>query len=156
MGLDMYLSARKYISKYRDEDKPINDTIMNAFGTDGDIPGHVSQIKLEVMYWRKANAIHAWFVRNVQNGVDDCGEYPVSHEMLTKLQSDIAAVINRPILANRLLPPQSGFFFGSTDIDEGYWDDLKQTHAELDKIIATYGNPNNDLYGWELTYQSSW
>ena len=27
----------------------------------------------EVGYWRKANAIHGWFVRNVQNGKDDCG-----------------------------------------------------------------------------------
>lgn len=26
----------------------------------------------EVAYWRKANAIHQWFVDNVQDGIDDC------------------------------------------------------------------------------------
>lgn len=26
----------------------------------------------EIAYWRKANAIHRWFVDNVQNGTDDC------------------------------------------------------------------------------------
>ena len=30
------------------------------------------RIKEEVGYWRKANAIHHWFVENIQNGVDDC------------------------------------------------------------------------------------
>lgn len=32
----------------------------------------------DVGYWRKANAIHKWFVDNVQNGEDDCGIYEVS------------------------------------------------------------------------------
>lgn len=39
----------------------------------------------EVGYWRKANAIHKWFVENVQNDVDDCGYYEVSKEQLETL-----------------------------------------------------------------------
>lgn len=39
----------------------------------------------EVGYWRKANAIHRWFVENVQNDVDDCGRYEVSKEQLETL-----------------------------------------------------------------------
>lgn len=38
-----------------------------------------------VAYWRKANAIHNWFVENIQNGVDDCGTYEVTKEKLEEL-----------------------------------------------------------------------
>jgi len=36
-------------------------------------------------YWRKANAIHHWFVENIQNGIDDCKPFPVSKEKLEEL-----------------------------------------------------------------------
>ena len=29
------------------------------------------------IYWRKANAIHGWFVKNAQQGIDDCRTYSV-------------------------------------------------------------------------------
>lgn len=44
-----------------------------------------NQIYESVGYWRKANAIHQWFVDNVQNGVDDCDYYEVSQEQLDNL-----------------------------------------------------------------------
>ena len=42
-------------------------------------------VKFEVAYWRKANHIHKWFVENVQDGKDDCGDYYVSVEQLGDL-----------------------------------------------------------------------
>ena len=39
----------------------------------------------EVGYWRKANAIHKWFVDNVQDGEDNCGYYKVAPEQLEEL-----------------------------------------------------------------------
>ncbi len=33
--------------------------------------------KLNVAYWRKNNAVHKWFVDNLNNGEDDCQEYYV-------------------------------------------------------------------------------
>ena len=39
----------------------------------------------EVGYWRKANAIHKWFVDNIQDGEDDCGYYEVAPEQLEEL-----------------------------------------------------------------------
>ena len=39
----------------------------------------------EVGYWRKANQIHNWFVKNVQDGIDDCGTYEVTEEQLVDL-----------------------------------------------------------------------
>ena len=36
----------------------------------------------EMLYWRKANAIHDWFVDNIQGGEDDCNAYNLSIDYL--------------------------------------------------------------------------
>lgn len=62
-----------------------------------DVPGikqeRVSEISERVAYWRKANAIHNWFVNNVQEGEDDCKEYWVSREQLEKLLKIVRKVL---------------------------------------------------------------
>jgi hypothetical protein len=50
-----------------------------------------------------------------------------------------------------LLPPQDGFFFGGTDIDEWYWQDLKNTIAQLDRVFAL-----PQLSDLSFSYNSSW
>jgi hypothetical protein len=50
-----------------------------------------------------------------------------------------------------LLPPQAGFFFGGTDIDEWYWQDLKNTKAKLDRVFALPEMSKLSFY-----YTSSW
>lgn len=86
MGLDMYLSRKKYVGanyEFRNVKGTIDITI------DGKkLPidfNKVSQIEEAVGYWRKANAIHNWFVNNVQDGNDNCREYWVSVEKLQEL-----------------------------------------------------------------------
>lgn len=148
MGLDMYLEARRYISNWRDEDKPLQEAVNAAIPDRGDM--NAKTVICEAAYWRKANAIHKWFVDNVQDGKDDCESYYVSQDQLKALRDICKRVLADPSLANSLLPPQSGFFFGSTAIDEGYTEDLKYTVEQLDKLVS-------DQYkSWEFNYQSSW
>ena len=78
MGSDMYLSKRTYVGK--DERDGVKIT-----GVAGIDPQKVAYIIEEAGYWRKANAIHGWFVDNVQDGMDDCKEYYVSREKLKEL-----------------------------------------------------------------------
>ena len=47
----------------------------------------------EVAYWRKANAIHNWFVKNIQDGNDDCKDYTVSTYQLETLLDVIRTVL---------------------------------------------------------------
>ncbi len=70
MGLDMYLNAKRYL--WHSEDN-LAEQIAENFPELAD--ARVKEITAEVMYWRKSNAIHKWFVDNVQGGVDDCGNY---------------------------------------------------------------------------------
>lgn len=110
---------------------------------------------LVVAYWRKANAIHKWFVQNVQDGVDEC-QYsrPVSAEELAHLthlcREELAA---SPSERGKLLTPTAGFFFGSTEVDEWYIDDLKRTVARLEAVIQWMAK--NRITG-EFRYHSSW
>ena len=104
----------------------------------------------EVLYWRKSNAIHRWFVRNVQNGVDDCGRYPVTRKQLNTLLKTCKMVLKNRELVSSLLPPQDGFFFGSTDVNEDYFEDLKNTVKGLKAVLKDYPE------GQTFYYHSSW
>lgn len=82
----------------------------------------------EVAYWRKANAIHEWFVENVQNGEDDCEAHrELTRSDLTKLIGLCKKVLKNSDLAPELLPTQDGFFFGGTQYDDWYFKDLRTT-----------------------------
>lgn len=108
-----------------------------------------ASIEVTCAYWRKANQIHKWFVDNVQNGSDDCGEYYVSQDKLIELLA-----LCKHALATKdpnLLPPQAGFFFGGTDIDEWYWKDLENTINQIERIFALKQIDNLSFY-----YNSSW
>lgn len=93
----------------------------------------VQYVAEQVAYWRKANAIHRWFVENVQNGEDDCKEYYVSEEQLKELVKTCKEVLRNHSKASKLLPSQEGFFFGSTEYNEGYFQDLKDTVKQIEE-----------------------
>ena len=88
------------------------------------------------MYWRKSNQIHQWFVQNVQGGKDNCEEYSVSLDQLKLLSKTIEPALVSTAAATELLPTAEGFFFGSQEYDEYYFEDLKNTKEQIDKIIA--------------------
>lgn len=161
MGLDMYLGARNQTGEFQ-----------------------------QIGYWRKANAVHGWFVRECADGVDECQEIFVSREQLLKLRSDCnnalanrenavpnddeivtksikiesgadlakfiaenmmneQAKIGTTLVSDDPLAPTAGFFFGSTQKDEWYYDSLMETIDIIDKALSL-----ND--GWQVIYQASW
>lgn len=135
MGLDMYLNAERYISKYFDaEDEGRAQKIQEMFPELKN--AQVTRVRAEVGYWRKANAIHKWFVDNVQDGNDDCGDYYVPREKLKELLELVEQVLNQKDNASMALPPAAGFFFGSTEIDDYYFEDLKHTANVLKEALA--------------------
>lgn len=151
MGLDMYLSAERYLWTHDTEDKMISDQVANLLGLRFDQErGRVTTIRAEAMYWRKANAIHRWFVENVQGGEDNCQPYYVSREQLIALRDQCKAVSRKEVCATETLPTESGFFFGSTDYDEYYWNDIDNTIMGIDQALETFDE------NWEFSYQASW
>lgn len=154
MGLDMYLSAKKYMSKYFDPaDIQRIEKVNDIFGVTGIEDGDygAEEVKFRVAYWRKANQIHDWFVKNCQDGVDECQETWVSREQLQELIDICKTVLADMSKAEELLPTASGFFFGGTDYDDWYKQDLEFTAERLEKILADPAFAKADFY-----YQSSW
>lgn len=107
--------------------------------------------KKEIGYWRKANAVHGYIVKHFADNVDNCEPVRLSRENLAQLRKDCLIVIadkHRVETAKTILPPTSGFFFGSTEIDEYYYEDLIQTVDLLDKVL--------DSKMRVFYYQASW
>lgn len=143
----------------------------------------------ELIYWRKANQIHGWFVKHCNNDEEISGAIKVTRNDLSMLLKDCQTVkeslenskfiketiINGytidcskdnsqsvlvPIfkdadvyedskLALELLPPRSGFFFGSEVIDVWYQEDIKFT---IEKITALLETSSEE----EFIYYASW
>ncbi len=157
MGLDMYLNKHHYIgNRFRKKIQLVKVTIPKnqkgiIFPTNKIKNERISEIIEEVGYWRKANAIHYWFVKNVQNGEDDCDTYFVGMSDIKKLLNDVSIVLENHEKASELLPTQSGFFFGGTDYDDYYFQDLEYTKKILEEIVKEGENASFSYY-----YQSSW
>ena len=171
MGLDMYLEARKYVSKfdYSDNDRKqtneyseIAKTAPEGFDKYADFSG--IYVSYPVGYWRKANAIHGWFVENVQGGVDDCNPHYVDRNQLVQLREACESVLRVPAnIGGRLedtasevgLLPTRGFFFGSYEIDDWYMSDLEHTIEIIDHVLEIFPEGENS---WNVSfyYTSSW
>ena len=156
MGLDQYLYKITYIGgNYEHNGISGTEPILTAFNKP--IPIQIKRLvdTKELMgQWRKANAIHKWFVDNVQNGQDDCNAYYVSSEQLKKLKEICEQVLNDHSKAEELLPTTSGFFFGSTDYNEYYFDDIKYTIDILNDCLQEDEKETPAPFHFE--YDSSW
>ena len=105
----------------------------------------------EVAYWRKANAIHGWITSNARE-LDPDILYNVTMDNIVELR-DVCKQVTEAHdedLAMELLPPASGFFFGSNEVGEYYWDYVAETVTTLSAIIQE--NPDDA----EFEYYASW
>lgn len=137
----------------------------------------------QIGYWRKANQIHIWFVKNIQNGKDDCGDYEVSEQRLRELLELCKEVCNKAVMTiapvkngytfnenservykyedgaqivnpediEDLLPSCGGFFFGNTDYDSYYMQDIYETIEILENALRETDFENEVVF-----YHSSW
>ena len=151
MGLDMFLVAKRYTSPYDPADAALTELAKAINFGDGTMD--LRELVFEAMYWRKANAIHRWFVDNIQDGVDNCAEYYVDIKYLAELRDLCKKVLEDPENAMELLPPKSGFFFGSTDIDDFFLQDLTNTVERFEDLLDLPEVKNHNI---SFYYSSSW
>ena len=107
----------------------------------------------EVAYWRKANQIREWFLNHIEEMEPDsnCQHFEVTEDMLEELIADCKEVLNHKELAGEILPTSNGFFFGSTDYNEWYFDELKETVTMLTEVIT-----ETDWDTEEVAYYEWW
>lgn len=134
-------------------------------------------ISVNMAAWRKANAIHQWFISHCAADVDNCQAIAVDIEDLHELKDTCERILNAPNdidLMESLLPPQGGFFFGDTDLNDtdtlnSYLDNVEYTNhilSEEFKIVDEFKkhktpsefNPEHSVPAIDIdyTYQASW
>lgn len=142
MGLDMHLYKRLYTQNWNHTPRERRHRITierGDYGVSGfDNPTYVIQ---EHHYWRKFNALHGYIVDTFANGVDKCQEIRLS-------KSDIEQILD--ILTecyktkdSSLLKPKEGFLFGSTEVDEYYWDCIADSIDSLRILLREIENDSN-------------
>ena len=167
MGLDMYLySAPKIdgmnlqevlvangrLSELKEEQNEIYVRVKPYIKDFEEFDYSWSSLVEEVAYWRKANQIHNWFVENIHNGIDDpCFTQEVTNETLNDLYNLCLNVLTRKDHPAGILPARPGCFFGSTEYDDFYYNEIDQTQSILASLLKNFNFETH-----YLLYQCSW
>ena len=156
--LDANYVPGQYLFTWNEELKHINDFLDNnrLYGQVGNVKeankiGDTWKIVTEAIYWRKANAIHRWFTDNCQAGIGNCEMDPILPEQLQELAHCLLTIQGNKEMAIKLLPTESGFFFGSTNYDYSYEQQIKRTITELKSILKP-----STIKNWQFYYYASW
>lgn len=169
MGLDMYLYLSKYESKhtygindegkygpvpydknfYPKELKPLTESIASRDFLS-------KNTKYLVGYWRKFNALHNYIVKNLADGEDKCQEIYMSDEAIDKIIDVLEQVSNNHSEAPRLLPPTTGFFFGSQDFDDWYFRDIEYSLELFKKVKEIVHQEEEKKNYFDVIYRASW
>lgn len=146
MGLDMFLQTvpKKKIPKdYEDYCKLSNE----YWNKD-------KKYERTLIDWRKANQIHHWFTEHCK-----CLEpevlYLVTVDDISELYKTIEQVLKDHSKAKTLLPTCQGFFYGSMEYDEWYFDELEYS-LKLLKMVLENIEDSDLLSKRALIYYASW
>lgn len=123
-----YNKQTDYYDKWSEEEKAEHSRLYNAIPEKGNYGE-------EIGYFRKVNFLMEFF------GYEgNCEDKEIFKSELEELQSRCDRVLASKDneLAASILPPQAGFFFGSTDIDEYYFDDVKEVKDWVDGVLETF------------------
>ena len=102
----------------------------------------------ELAYWRKANQIREWFSNNLED-FNDNGETKVAKEDLENLIEVCREVSEDHNKASELLPYSEGFFFGGTEYDEYYFEQIEETIEQINSVLETTDWDKEEIYYWE-------
>lgn len=151
MGLDMNLYRRVDVSDCMtmtgEKGERVEQVILN--GQCDKTVGRSTryQITTNVCYWRKFNALHKYmrdhFGRESEDNcvdmflnIDDIRKLLMELKNLVKqIKLDKDGIITNQEICEEILPPEDGFFFGSTALDSYYVEDIKDTIEMLGRVI---------------------
>lgn len=164
MGLDMYFYARKntYESfsrwdRERDpnaEDKtnyPRDLNVFAAYIAEHNFKSCDIIQKYQIGYFRKFNALHQYIVDQAADGEDNCQVIFLDKEDVEKLYNIMCEILKDNTKAPELLPTAEGFFFGSTQYDDWYFQNVENARDLFNMILQNF-----NFEEYELAYQASW
>ena len=100
----------------------------------------------DVAYFRKVNFLLPYF-----NYEENCSEIVIDKCEVEELIEDCERVLaakdadEAESVADELLPTEAGFFFGNTDYDERYFNDVREVADKFTEILDTFDFDENEL-----------
>ena len=94
----------------------------------------------EVAYFRKVNFLIPFFGYE-----ENCSNIEIDKYQVEDLIEACKEVLANHDKASFLLPTQAGFFFGSTDYDDLYFDDVQNVKEKFEEILADFDRDEDIL-----------
>ena len=94
----------------------------------------------EVAYFRKVNFLIPFFGYE-----ENCSNIEIDKYQVEDLIEACKEVLANHDKASFLLPTQAGFFFGSTDYDDWYFDDVESVKTTFESILEDFGQEEDIL-----------
>ena len=94
----------------------------------------------EVAYFRKVNFLIPFFGYE-----ENCSNIEIDKYQVEDLIEACKEVLANHDKASFLLPTQAGFFFGSTDYDDWYFDDVESVKTTFDSILEYFDQEEDIL-----------
>lgn len=149
MGLDMNLYRKVYNLELKPSDKKTEraERIIDEGQRDGK-SRYINNTS--VCYWRKFNALHKYMRDHFgRGGEDNCVDMSLDIEdiktlvalfedLLKQIEVGEDGIITNQEVCEEMLPPEDGFFFGSTALDSYYVEDIKDTIEKLNGVIEDH------------------
>lgn len=93
----------------------------------------------EVAYFRKVNFLLPFF-----EYCEDCSRLEIDDYKIDELLVKCKQVLEDHSLAETLLPIQCGFFFGNTEYNDWYFDEVKEVYDKFSEIAEDF-NSDEDM-----------
>lgn len=93
--------------------------------------------------YRKYNFLVSYF-EEYYDEIGNCSSIPVTKDMILELQKRCQSVLDDHSKANELLPVREGFFFGSLEYDEYYFDAVKVVLDDCSTLLEEFDNLEGD------------
>ena len=99
----------------------------------------------KVGYFRKVNFLVAFFSNIKGKTIENLDPICITKEDVEELLNRCNEVLKDNSKAKELLPTQEGFFFGDTDYNDYYFEDVKMVRDYLeDTLIPEFDNLDSD------------
>lgn len=151
MGLDMYLKLSRAHSESITNVKDVEELELlfdNILVT--------VKEEFTIGYWRKANAILNLIETTCKpEGIEDCERIYITVDQIKTMLHICKQVKENPDIAHEKLPTQSGFFFGSTEYDDYYFETINYTIELFEKVLTFMSKGDNNNY-YDIIFYAWW
>lgn len=103
----------------------------------------------ELFYYRKLNSLQNYFESNFN--IDNCEKVELTLDIVNDIKNLVDTVIkdNTEESAIKNFPTTNGFFYGGTDYDKWYFNNLNNISRDMNELLTKY---KDDLENGQIFY----